>query len=275
MRTTTLKPGLLVSLKTRIIGGVEYQRADLTPPTDAPQGADAKRWETTRIVEDPDAWESARATRSKAQSLIRGACIKSDFGLLCPVSLEAKLKDKIDEAQALAEKFNDGPQQIRVEVYVVSGRVADSDEQAARAIASEIRGLLDGMNQGIAEADPEAIRQAANRARNLGAMLDEESAGRVKKAIVEAREVAKAIVKRVKGGGEVAEKVIAEFKLEALQAARFAFLDMDAPKVAACGEEQLPSIDAGRVAGLDLETPAVAPTATPSPAGAPQRDIEF
>lgn len=295
MKTTMLKPGLLVQLKTRITGGVEYRREDLAPPTDAPPQADAKRWETTRIVSDPQEWERARACRAKAQTLVRSACIKSDFGLLCPVSAEATFKDKVDEALALADVFNSNPEnsQTRVEVYVLTGRIADNDEQAARALASEVRGLLDGMNAGIANGDPEAIRAAANRARSLGAMLSEEGAGKVKKAIAEAREAAKAIVKRVKDGGEdvakVVAKVVAELKLEQLHAARFAFLDMDKPAADAT-QEQLPSIDAGRVAGLDLGSavpaPAVepaqavafeldAPVAPEAPARAEQRQIDF
>ena len=291
MKTTMLKPGLLVQLKTRITGGVEYRREDLAPPTDAPPQADAKRWETTRIVSDPQEWERARACRAKAQTLVRSACIKSDFGLLCPVSAEATFKDKVDEALALADVFNSNPEnsQTRVEVYVLTGRIADNDEQAARALASEVRGLLDGMNAGIANGDPEAIRAAANRARSLGAMLSEEGAGKVKKAIAEAREAAKAIVKRVKDGGEDVAKVVAELKLEQLHAARFAFLDMDKPAADAT-QEQLPSIDAGRVAGLDLGSavpaPAVepaqavafeldAPVAPEAPARAEQRQIDF
>lgn len=274
MRTTTLKPGIIVLLKTKIVGGVEYQKTDLTAP-DAPPGADAKRWETTRIVGNPEAWEQARTARSRAQTAVRGACIKSDFGLLCPVAREEQLTSAVDEAQGIAETFNasDGARVagIRVEVFVISGRIATDDAQAMRAISSEVRGLLEQMQAGIAATDVDAIRAAASRARAMGAMLDEQSAGHVHRAIAEAREVAKAIVRRVQGEGETAEKVLADFKLSELSAARFAFLDLDGGTSAA--RDQLPAVDGNRVAGLDLSDAPVAPTG-PVAGGAPARDLD-
>lgn len=272
-RVTTLRPGLIVMLRTRIVGGVEYQKRDLEAPEAPAEGAATKRWETTRIVPDPELWERARGTRSRCQTIVRGACIKSEVAmLLCPPDREENLRDKISEAEQLAAAFNTSSTSIQVEVNVVCGRIASDDTTAMRAITGEIRELLDAMNAGVVSGDAEAIRAAANRARSMGAMLDEASGQRVTRAIAEAREAAKVIVKRVQDGGELAENVVKDLKLEQLQAARFSFLDMDAPTEQT--GEQLPAV-APR--GLDLpppEEPAAPPPAA-TPSQAVQRDIEF
>jgi hypothetical protein len=274
MRTTTLKPGLLVSLKTKIVGGVQYHREDLTPPSDAPAGADTKRWETTRTVIEPEAWERARVARTAAQAIVRRACIKSDFGLLCLASSADNLIESVEEAQRIAAAFNATTTGISVEVYAISARIADDDEQAMRAITSEVRGLLEEMNAGIAAADPDAIRAAASRARSVGALLDDQGAGHVKRAIAEAREVAKAIVKRVQDGGEEAAKVVGEFQLDQLRAARFAFLDID-DHGAAPATDQLPATSVARAAGLDIpDAAAAAPQAHQEPAQRPAPDLD-
>jgi hypothetical protein len=110
-------------------------------------------------------------------------------------------------------------------VYVLKGRIASTDDEAARAIASELRELLDEMKSGIGAGNVEAARDAASRAVKMGQMLDDEAAGKVKRAIDEVREVAKAVVKRM-SGGEAAAEIVKTIKLEALEAARFAFIDV-------------------------------------------------
>lgn len=263
MSTKTLKPGILVSLRTHIAGGVEYSRQDLSPP-EAPAGADARRWETTRIIDDPGEWEAAKKIRAKCQSLIRGTCIFSDFGLLCPTSREPELEAAIVEAQKIAGEFNgDTSRRMRVEVYVLKGRIADSDQEAARAIAAEVRGLLEGMDRGITDCDPKAIRDAAARAKRLGSMLDEGAAAKVTAAVEQARTAAREIVKRVQKSGELVEKVVSDLKRDDISSARFAFLDFDA------GErkgEALPAVELGRTAGLDFGTEGCAEPAAPEQA---------
>jgi hypothetical protein len=276
MRTTTLKPGLLVSCKTKITGGVE-KRAGSVDAADvaaaqasASAGSEIVAKASIKIVKDKEEYKCAKVARSKCQSLIRGACIKSEFGLLCPDAREDNLQSKLDEAQEEATSFNRSTTtDIRIDVYVIAARIAPDDDKAARALASEMRGLLDSMQTGITAGDVDVIRDAARRARSLGTMLDEESAGRVQRSILEAREIAKAIVKRVQDGGERLDVVIGEFKRSAIEQARFAFLDMDAPERQAGA-----SLPAVTPRGLDLDA-AAAGEAPPPASPQAQRDVEF
>ena len=231
MRTTVLKPGLLVSLHTSLRGGVNYQRVELEADHTTAEGERRARWETTRHIPDPAEFEAASKARSAARAKVAGACCFSAFGLLCPTEREAELQAAIAEARAIADAHNGAAQLSRVEVYVMIGRVAQDDVEAARAISSEMRELIEAMQQGIRQADPAAIREAANRARSVGGMLTEETATKVDAAIAQARKVARELVKRVEKAGEVAATVVAQCNVGAIEAARFAFLDMDEGRV--------------------------------------------
>ena len=224
-QTSIIRPGLLVSLKTSVRGGVRYEKItlDAAPAVGAQSIA---RWETTRKITDAEEFKRAGTLRGKCGSLVHAACCPSSFGLLCPQANEDKLRDAIDEAQTLAAEFNKTAVHTRVDVYVITGRVADSDEQAARAIGSEVRELISAMEAGVRAASPEAIREAASKARVLTGMLSADVQSKVSAAIEEVRTVARDIVRRVEKSGEQAESIVNGLKLQRLQDARFAVLDL-------------------------------------------------
>lgn len=227
----TLRPGLLVSLKSTVTGGVRYDRKDLaakTAETIIPGVSTVvEKWETTKVIENADEFERATQVRGKCRTLVTAVCAASDFGLLCPASREFDLARAIEEAKRIAAEHNRTATRSFVSVYVITGRIAADDAEAARAVASEVRGLVEEMEAGVKAADPEAIRKAANKAKNLGAMLTDDASAKVQSAIESARVAARDIVRRVEKGGEEAAKVIAEMDLAALSAARGAFLDLD------------------------------------------------
>lgn len=225
MQTSIIRPGLLVSLKTSVRGGVSYAKVTLDADHATGVGRLA-RWETTRQITDAAEHERATTTRGKARSLVHAACCPSAFGLLCPQSKEDELRAAIDEAQALADAHNKTATHTRVDVYVITGRVADSDEQAARAIGSEVRDMITAMEAGVRAADPAAIREAANKARAMSGMLSSDVQKKVSAAIEEVRTVARDIVRRVEKSGEQAASIVNGLQLQRLSDARFAVLDL-------------------------------------------------
>ena len=227
MKTSMLKPGYLVSLKTTVKGGVNYKRIDIETAHFDETGAKVEKWETAKEIPDPEEFEQATVARGKARSIITAVCCASSFGLLCPTAKEGELFDAIEEARRIADAHNKQATRTHVDVYALVGQVAQNDVEAARAIGSEVRELLDAMSAGIKAADPAAIREAANKAKSLGGMLSADVAGQVSAAIVQAREAARAIVKRVEKAGEAAADVVSECSTARIDAARFAFLDMD------------------------------------------------
>jgi len=262
METSVLKPGLLVSLKTSINGGADYQRTEIERDHTTADGAREARWETRRIILDPAEYEAAIVARSKARGAVLSACRNTGFGLLCPTAEADNLQTAIDVARGIAEEFNATAKRTTVSIYVITGRIAADDAEAARAISSEVRELLNDMEAGIKRADPEAIREAANKARVLGGMLTEGASIKVNAAVDEARKAASLIIKRVEKAGELAEKVVVALSTASISAARFAFLDIDMPQAAPVVTEQpatrevdLPECAAQADTSLDFTAP--------------------
>lgn len=234
-KSMVLKPGLLVSLKSSIKGGVAYTRKDL----EGTEGAKLERWETTKIVDDPEELERATKVRGRCRSLITSICTNTQFGLICAVADEADLDQAILDSRASAEAFNETAKTIHVDVFVLRGRIAESDNEATRAIASEMKGILDEIKQGIADCNANDIRHAANRARAIGKMLDEETGKKVTEAIAQARAAAREIVKQVSAGADKTTVVLDTIKMELIDTARYAFLDLEE---SATEGEAMPSI---------------------------------
>lgn len=247
-----LRPSLLISLRTTLKGGVSYQRIDLDaegkPADQSVAAEDVSRWETTRIIADKEEYERAKKVRSKARSLITKVTIASDFGQLCTVGREDELDDALTQAQALIDAHNATATVTHVSIYLLKGRIASNDEEASKAIGAEVRDLINEMENGLKAGDVTRIREAADKARKMGQMLDETTADKVGKAVEEARSAAKAIVKRVETGGEDAALVIQELSRKALEDARFCFLDLD--------EKTVVEASRGPMKQLDLNTAA-------------------
>lgn len=260
MMTRMLRPGMLVSLKTSVKGGVKYDRETLEQSHATEEGTLRAKWETTKEVENPEEFELAQKIRGKCRSLITGICAQSDFGLLCPSNRVKDLEAAIEQARGISEQFNLVATRSTVSFYIITGQVAVDDVEATRAIAAEVRGLMDAMEQGVKAADVEAIRAAANKARNLGSMLSDEAGQRVKEAVEQARAVASKIAR----SGDEAAKVVAEIRLDAVEKARFAFLDFDEMKA---GDAL-----AVEARGLDL-MPAEAATTHTDTAPTPQIEV--
>lgn len=246
---STLVPGLLVSCKTSIRGGVAYTKQDLER---TPEHA---KWITDKDVRDPDELERASKLRNKCSSLVRGVCSLSSFGLLCRQDNAWKLDDAMLEARTLAAQFNSTSKHSKISINVIVGRIADNDREATRAIRAEVSDLIEQMQAGIAELDVEKVRDAANRARSVGKMLSPDAFATVEDAIKAARKIATEINK----AGEAAAQAIDANVLANLTRARTEFLDIpDAAEALATIEPVTPD---GLSRGVDID-PDDLPAAT-------------
>ena len=166
--------------------------------------------------------------------MIRSTCAQSAFGLLCPQKSADELDKAITEARQIADDFNAAAKMTRVHVYVIGGRIAADDVEAVRAINSEVRDLLATMTEGIRSLDVSAVRDAADRARDIGRMLSPDAQTRIQGAIEAARGAARKIVK----AGEQAAEEIDQRTIQRIAEARTAFLDLEpAAEIAAPAAE--------------------------------------
>jgi hypothetical protein len=220
---STIRPGLLVSLKTSLKGNVHYDRYDLERDTITAEGESKARWETLRTIADPAEYEAMTKVRNKGAGMIRGACTKSAFGLLCPEANIDNLNRAIADANRLVDESNRKAKLTRVDVYTIVGRIEPNDVEAVRAIKGEISDLISTISDGVKNLDVKAIRAAAAKARSVAQMLPDDAKERVKEAIATGRKVATAIKK----AGEDAAVEIDKEALRTLASARTAFLDFD------------------------------------------------
>jgi hypothetical protein len=255
LQTSTLRPGLLVSLRTSIHGGVKYDTRDIEREHVTTEGQLRAAWETVKTVEDPAEHEAAVQARSKARSVVTALCAASAFGLLCPTANADELAARIAEARRIAEEFNAKAAYSRLTVNVIAGRIAPDDVEAVRAINSEVRELLETMERGVANLDVKAIRDAAQRAKSLGSMLTPETEARVRLAVDAARSAARKIVK----AGEAAAQEVDRVAIRKIMEARTAFLDL--------GEARDVEAPTTQARAIDLEADLEAPRA-PRPAAA-------
>ena len=268
-----VRPGLLVGLSTRIRGGVSYVRTD--QGTEREGAAECRQWETIQTTTDLDEHERAKQARNAGRTAVARVCIQTPFGLVCPVDREADLLRAIDGAGVAVREFNATAQYSRVELFAIVGRIAQNDSEAARAIIGDVQQAVADMRAGLERFDPAKIRDAADRARQIGRMLDDRQGEKVTAAVKAARKAAGEIAKRVSDGAETAAAFQLKADLEPLDALRFAFLDIDdtptpapvpgpepEPSTGPTGFEELPpepepapapDVDVQRFAELEIE----------------------
>jgi hypothetical protein len=251
---STIRPGLLVNIKTSIKGNVSYDKSEESVTNEG--GVEVSQWTTERFVKDPKEQKAATEVRSKARNLIVGVCAASEFGLLCPEAKRAELDEAFTKARRLCAEFNATAKTTRVKFNAIAGRINPDDLEAVRAINSEVRDLLSEMQDGIEKLDVERVRDAAQRAKKLGNMLSDEAAARIADAVASVRKVAKDIVE----AGEQAAIEVDAAVINKLTAARTAFLDIeDATEV------QAPADTSGRAIDLAPHEAPAAPAQAPAP----------
>lgn len=260
MQISTLRPGLLVGLNTRITGNVKYVKNEIISDHITPEGELHAKWETDRTISDPDEYQRATEVRGKCRSLITRICSPSNFGLLCPESRRSDLEDGIRQAIALADEFNASAAITSINVSVLTGRVASDDAQAIRALNGEVSALLAKMENGIRRLDPKEIRDAASEAISLGQMLTQSASDRVRRAVEQARAAARQITKN----GEIAADV-AGATIRIIETSALAFIDFDEPEefqapvqssalsVDFTPEEQTERVQVNAAPSIDLE----------------------
>jgi len=219
----TLRPGVLVSLKTRTRGNVKYDKRDLEFAHLTGDGTQVSRWETEKTVYDAAEQKEASQVVSSASYLIRKLCVASEHGLLCPDSRADQLPAAITAARELADQFNAGATYTRVEVNVICGRVVADDVEATRAIFSETERFLAEMQTGLKELDVKKVRATIRKAKDVGQMLAPDANA----TVIAAVNVASAACKKIRKAGNQAAIAIDQNAINAIGQARNSFLDFD------------------------------------------------
>ena len=227
IQATTIRPGILVGLRTSVTGNVKYSKRVIEAGRTTEEGVHIAEWETVRTIADRGEHDRAVKVRSEARAFLTKICIQSPFGLLCPEADSADLVEALAKAKALCADFNRESKVTTVSFNALMGRVAQDDVEAVKAISAEVRNLLSDMKAGVENIDVEMIRKAANEATQIGQMLSVEAQGRLQVAVTAARQTAKEIAATIKKSGEQAAIEIDRSTIRKLTEARTTFLDLD------------------------------------------------
>jgi hypothetical protein len=239
MSVSTLRPGLLVSLKTATRGNVSYLKNTIESEHLTAEGTQRAKWEMERMVQDPKEHEEAAKVRGKACYLVRSICTESAFGLLCPEDKAGALDRAMVDARALVEEFNGRAKLSRISLYIIAGRIAQDDVEAVKSINSEVRDLMERMADGVRNLDVKKIRDAASEAKSIGQMLSPDAQARIQVAI----DAARATATQIKRAGEQAAVEVDKVTIARLAEARTAFLDMDESREVSAPAAQANAVD--------------------------------
>ena len=211
MEATTFRAGLAVDLTVRISGGVEYKRTEKRAPRKVGTAV-IEEWETEKTVANAAEWEKAVALRGDLRHSISRLCARTPLGdlLLIPPDRETDVRAALDAARSKVDAHNASASAHHLVMGCVLLRFVPEDEWTARSIRGEIFAVLTRMDQGIGNADAEAIREAADAAKRVLPMLTSIAAPVLEQAVEEARRAAREITRRIGKGGESAEAVIGE-----------------------------------------------------------------
>lgn len=232
-----IKPGLLVSVKTRQHGGVSYTKRDIEAPRVTESGAQVSRWETDKFVYDPDETERAQQVANRARYLVTRHCVKTEMQqLLCPNDRRAELRAAVAEARELVADFNAGASFTEIQIDVWVGEIVDNGVDAAQQIFASQQAFLNEMIEGLKELDPKKVRAAINKSRDLGQMMS----GQANEMLIEATRVAESARQRIISAGENAIVAIDLEAITKIGSVRNSFLDFDYAANAAV-EAQVPT----------------------------------
>lgn len=267
-RPATLRPGLLVAFSVRGHDrGLSYVKDDVQPTDAAPDGGTVATWQTTRTIADADEHDRMVKIQGKISGMVRKHLVTTEFGSFVSEATLPFLMSAIGAARTLCDEHNAGAFYTTVNVYFRTALLASDDMQAARDISAETLRVFARLNGAIDRLEPDAIREEIKSLQAFAGMLGADESAKVGAAVDAARSAANKIAKRFReankdGVGPVdAPALLASLQREAIETARFAFLDTsETPTV---DGPILASADEGRFGALDMTASPVSVKPTP------------
>lgn len=232
MNKITLNPSILCIFTTSIRGGVQTRKFDAETRISAANPCrQEEEYRVVRVVEDVEERARAQALVSRCRRRVNAITVDTVLGPLAKPEDERALDAAFRECEEDVAAFNASAQTCTVTAVGVKVEVAASNEQAALAIANQVRALVGDVQAAIAAADVPKIRQLAATAKGLDSILPGEDGSVLAEAIKAARAVANKIVREVEKKGRPLADVLAEVDTTPVEACAAHFLDV-APAVA-------------------------------------------
>ena len=217
----TLKPGILVAIRTHQRGNRSYTKREIERAHLTDGGMERSRWDTTKIVYDPAEDKEASQVANKARYTVTRLCADTAHGPLCPVERRDELNEAIAEARKMVAEFNERAVFTRVAIHVICGEIVADDVNTARALFSETEQFMEQMVKGLQELDVKKVRALCVKTLDVGQMLSPDANAAAVLAVNAAREACRKIV----AAGEQAAIAIDQNAIDTIGLARNSFLD--------------------------------------------------
>ena len=229
----------MVIFVNKLRGGVSYRKEDTS--TEMEEDRENSEWTSKKTVYSVKEREEGMSLWGRINRNVRGTCLETPIGLMCPKDKRGKLEETIEKLQQEVSDFNLRSLYVRIDYKVLFFSIVGNEEDVALAIRDEITELVSNLLKAVDTGDPKEIREAVAKAKGASDILAGTEAVALEKAVKTAREVARKVTKQVVKQGQRLEEVLGSIDTSAIDTARFEFLS----------EKKEPQIT-GRMDSVDL-----------------------
>ena len=214
----TIQPGIAVMMTSSIVGGPSYKKLnidltdeelqEITGVEEMPEG-EVRKWETTRIIEDVPGYKAALTVRNRARDGVRGVCVRTQFGEICPLGREDDLNRKIADGQLDVQTFNSNNDHLKINWHCLKAYIRGSDTQALEAIHSTINEALAEMHDAYETGNYKKLRSVSKMLNQHKKILESGTlaTSHLDEAIKNARAAARKFLARCEKGTETIRQI--------------------------------------------------------------------
>ncbi len=177
--------------------GVHYEREVLSEHQVGER--EEVEFKTRRVVANKPEAQRAKAIYQQARAKLRKLCSKTVLGLVCPVAEEARLREVVEEIDALIAEANASFSVCEVSYTVVPIAIEHSNVRAQEALGKEIRRYCERLVEASGTHDAEAIRRVLRDGKGLETLVaDDGLRAGLEEMNEAAREAARVVTRSIK-----------------------------------------------------------------------------
>lgn len=252
-----LKNCFLVAFKVSVHGGISYSHSK--EKLEVIGRREESSWQTDKILNDREEYNKAQSLRGIIKRSLARLGRDGDLGAIVPVENEKDLDALIEENRQKIRQFNEEARFSTMRFTALKFYIQGENEAALEDMLRDLRDLLDELKASVEGADYKGIRDVVTRLKGFEAVLPENAADYLQRAVADARKQANTARKALEDAGQQLQDVQRKMSTSTVDFARFAVMepgdeiDTDNPLVQKLVEAQAGMRGAGIV--LDMSAP--------------------
>jgi len=238
-----LKNCFLVVFKCGVHGGLSYRHSD--GKTERQGKREDSEWKTQKTVNDKEERNKGVSLAGRVKRAVERLGRANELGTIVPVDREAELEEMIEKCKRDVREFNATSTYTNLRFRALKFAISGENEVALGDMLSELRELLDALRDAVKAADVKGIRDVAKQLKGFDAVLPEDAADYLQRAVADAKKQAGLARKSLEERGMQLEDVQREMNASTVDFARFAVMqpgeeleDVESPLVQKLMEAQ-------------------------------------